>query len=743
MTSDLTDDGDLGILPWDVLKIGGLVDCEARVIWASADRQALALMRLDDVSWPELVPFAHATAMVREHAWQHEPGEPPVYPPLSSLTKTQLEKRDAHWNLLGFLFEDQVPAIFEKKKRAQLIRQIVANSESTGNRVSRRHVENLLKRAFKGGMTKDSLRAWERCGKGERRPVEELQKLGRKPAPGHPEGLNVDSEMKRLFALSLRRFWADNKKLDMRGAYNLCMRLFFMDIVGDALEGGTHLPKDRYRELGLPTYEQFRYWAPKVVDLNALGRKRNKARIWDQKNRPILKTSLSITWGPGGRFQIDATVLDIYVRSRANSRVLIGRPTLYVVIDTFSRLIVGIYIGLENPSWVAAMMALANCAEDKVEFCRRHDVTITEEDWPANVIPAAVLGDKGEMERQFADNMIDLMNIVVENAAPYRGDWKGIVESCFRTLPAIFKPFVPGYIETDFRQRGTRDYRADAVLDMDDLTRIIIELVLYHNNDKEIDGYPRHEMLDEQDVPSVPRDLWNWGIVNLSGIPRQPDYDRLRFGLMPQADAVVTEAGIVFEGRYYTCPTAQKRDWFVKARQRNSYSVRVSYDKRRTSTIMVHVPGSPGFEVGRRISKGVVEDRDLTAWEEEGRRRQSSSRKANRRDQETVSRANTDAKVIAIAERAKLKSAGVVGGSVASQVKNIRDNRAAELEIDRAAEAERYAAGLGAHSDAAGGDGDDGSSANVLAFPGGGQAGFSIPDFASDMPLKGWETDDE
>lgn len=59
------------------------------------------------------------------------------------------------------------------------------------------------------------------------------------------------------------------------------------------------------------------------------------------KRRPLLGNPTAESLGPCSRFQIDATVLDVYVRSRRARRPIVGRPTLYVVIDVFSRLIVG------------------------------------------------------------------------------------------------------------------------------------------------------------------------------------------------------------------------------------------------------------------------------------------------------------------------------------------------------------------------------------------------------------------
>lgn len=84
------------------------------------------------------------------------------------------------------------------------------------------------------------------------------------------------------------------------------------------------------------------------------------------------------------------TVADVYLVSQFNRNWIIGRPVVYGVIDVFSRLVTGIYIGLEGPSWVGAMMALANAAMDKVEFCRNYGIEISAEEWPACHLPDAI-----------------------------------------------------------------------------------------------------------------------------------------------------------------------------------------------------------------------------------------------------------------------------------------------------------------------------------------------------------------
>ena len=110
--------------------------------------------------------------------------------------------------------------------------------------------------------------------------------------------------------------------------------------------------------------------------------------------------------GPGSKYQIDASVGDIYLVSQFDRSNIIGMPVMYFVIDVFSRMVTGMYIGLEGPSWVGAMMAIANAALDKVAYCREYGISIAEEEWPCYHIPAVILGDRGEMESKNADNHV-------------------------------------------------------------------------------------------------------------------------------------------------------------------------------------------------------------------------------------------------------------------------------------------------------------------------------------------------
>ncbi|NUE21545.1 hypothetical protein HUC07_23460 [Escherichia coli] len=95
--------------------------------------------------------------------------------------------------------------------------------------------------------------------------------------------------------------------------------------------------------------------------------------------RGVMGTSRQHIFGPCARFEIDATLMDIYLVSVFNRAWIIGRPVLYVVVDVFSGMVVGFYLGLEGPSWDGARLALFNAFTDKVAFCRDFGVEITQE----------------------------------------------------------------------------------------------------------------------------------------------------------------------------------------------------------------------------------------------------------------------------------------------------------------------------------------------------------------------------
>ena len=86
--------------------------------------------------------------------------------------------------------------------------------------------------------------------------------------------------------------------------------------------------------------------------------------------RALLGSVANTTVLPGDVFEIDSTVADVHLISSLNRRKVIGRPTIYTVVDRATRMIVGLHVSLYHASWRAARQALANCFMPKKEYCR-------------------------------------------------------------------------------------------------------------------------------------------------------------------------------------------------------------------------------------------------------------------------------------------------------------------------------------------------------------------------------------
>lgn len=585
-----------------------------------------------------------------------------------SITDKAKEIRTRAWSLIESLVSD-VPAIYCADRRWEMITHCADNHGST-----HRTIYRYLHRYWQRGQTPNALLPdyANSGGKGKTRTPTDI-KRGRPRKFGSQAGINVDEDIRKVFRVAVTRYYAMQVKFTLHGAYGQMLKDFFCERTIDPETGTvTHSQNVDIAATGFPTFGQFNYWFEHDNDRLDIKRKRLKPRVYDKDLRGLLGTSTAEVWGPGARYQIDATIADVFLVSRIDRHKIIGRPVLYIVIDVFSRMITGIYIGLEGPSWVGAMMALANTASDKQAFCKQFGRTIEPEEWPCRHLPATLLGDRGEIEGRMINTLINNFNVTVENAAAYRGDWKGIVEQRFRLIPAKFKPYVPGYIDVDFRARGGNDYRLDAVLDLDQFTQIIIECVLYYNNHHELKRYDKDRDLAADNIPSVPIDLWEWGIANRSGSLRQYPEDLVRFSLLPSDTATVTVNGIRFKGDFYTCQKSVEERWFDRARQSGNWKINISYDPRNMDEIYLHDNHvSMQFQTCTMTERSRAY-RQMSLWEIEQQQNAEQHVSAKRQSRQQLAVADLTAGIEDIVVNA-VKQKGVPSDkSAASRTSNIK-----------------------------------------------------------------------
>lgn len=252
----------------------------------------------------------------------------------------------------------------------------------------------------------------------------------------------------------------------------------------------------------------------------------------------------------------------------------------------------GIVTEHEIPSQL--MLALSNATANKVQFCREYGIEITQDQWPTHHLPEAILADRGELLSANANNLVNALGIRIANTPPYRPDWKPIVERQFRLNNDEVIHWVPGAVYHP-RERGDKDTRLDAVLDLNEFRQLMIHLIVHYNSCHRLDEYPMDKFMIADGVEPYPIDLWQWGIEN-RGRPRTCTPEIVRLNLLPTGSATVTERGIRFEKLFYTCELALSEQWFVKARVGKSWKIPIAYDPRNLNTIYLRLDNSKRVE---------------------------------------------------------------------------------------------------------------------------------------------------
>jgi|BioPla2DNA2_1021312.scaffolds.fasta_scaffold12620_2 hypothetical protein len=598
------------------------------------------------------------------------------------IPENHLTIRDKAWEVIKDIVVLE-PLIYDSSERRKLVLKVCEKFNIHESTVMR-----YLKKYWQRGKTKNALLPdYYMCGgKGKEKEVGELKRgRPRKNAEILGDGINIDEETKRIFRIAINKYYYNASKKSLKLTYELMLRDYFSK--ENRIENGIKMPIVNSIE-EIPTFGQFRYWFEKDRNYKKEITTRYSAKTYELKHRPIIGQSTCEAMGPGSIFQIDATIADIYLLSRFNRNWIIGRPTIFAVMDVFSRMIVGLYVGLENNSWIGAMMALANAASNKVDFYKEYGIEIDEQDFPVAFLPESIIADRGELEGYNIEQLVNAFHIKIQNTPPYRADWKGIIEQNFRITNLRTKSLLPGVINSEVRQRGEKDYRLDAKLDIYQFTQIILKCALYHNNYHYLTNYSREEMMIEDDVEPVPIKLWNWGIANRSGKLRYVPEDIVKLNLMPTGTATVTSQGIKFNGMLYGSKQSLKEKWFEKARNRDTWKVSVSYDPRKMDYIYIRDDKGLSYEKcfllehqQRYKDKTLDEINYLLEYE-----RQQEKKYSGNKIQAKIDLISEIENIVKQAEQQTFEEQTNVG-SKKSRLKNIRKNRKVEKMLQREKEA--------------------------------------------------------
>ena len=539
------------------------------------------IIRLDDPkALPEPAQLSHLLALEntgRLKLVSKQSGATSVTAASSQASPLALSHRDAAWQRIETLVS--TPAIFQPSERNRLIRE-----QAQALMCSRQTLYSSLRKYWQGGQTRDALLPTFHK-RGAKATMETAGK-GRKSTIGGYAIFQLAEKDVKTIEEAVRIHYLNGDVSTIAAAYQRCLEKNYSYQDGNGVR--YILPfGDR------PTIRQFRRILKKLAPLEVIIRKKKGDKEFELNHRPRLGSLDQDCLGVGHIYEIDATIADVYlVSSRDRSRI-IGKPTLYLIYDRRSRLTVGFYVGLEAPSWPAAMQAILSIAEDKAALCQRYGVPYDPADWPADgVLPQQFLGDRGEMAAKNSSLLVAGLEITVANAPALRGDLKGTVECGFKLQQRSMADAVPGYEppENVFKRRG-KAYFNDACLTLDEFTSLILANIIAHNR-KAMPNFPASAEMLSREIPAIPREIWANEVATRMGLLSRLGEDQVRFALLPRDQATVSRDGIYFGGCYYTCSEAMEQKWFVKA-GKGKFRVGISYDRRLVDHIYIHAEGDP------------------------------------------------------------------------------------------------------------------------------------------------------
>lgn len=665
------------------------VDDFYRVVWVDPNCSVVYSISLDEEKKP--FPFATNMTLFLEKMNSGDivlTADEPIEVRIlnennpSESEKKAIETRERHWKIVKDICRE--PEIFLREKRGEIV-QYATEKYS----ITKPTVYALLRRYWCRGVNKLALTPdFDFRGSTGIRKSGEL-KRGR-PSRWGIKGININEDIQEQIKTSLDKYYYQKGKhgisYTLRDAYHLLLRDYYgADVKYDENQCKIVILD---RPENCPTLGQFLYWYRKSQNLEKKIRTRKGDKEYEQNYRPVLGSSVNEAFGPGSKFQIDAMVGDVYLASSYNLNWIIGRPVIYLITDVYSRMIVGIYIGLEGPSWMGMSMALANASSNKVAFCAEYGINITEAEWPCSYLPSALLGDNGELRGCLVHPFIQSLGVTVENAPAYRPDWKGIVENKFRMVNLKVTPFLPGAV-LPREIGGGRDYRLDATLTIEDFYKVMIHNILRYNKST-LDKYPLEAAAVGERVRRKPIELWNWGCRVKGGLQVASE-DIVKLNLMPTKTVKITGQGIIFrKGLYYTCQRAIKEKWFIDAAvTKKSRQIVIAYDPRNMNKIYWKSSDGRGYDVCNLIPEkcpsyankslyDIIYSQQFDAYDKERER-------ADTNQQEIDYMARRDDIISKALDRKKKNLSSVL--SEKQKVKDIKINRKLEKEMIRTQEA--------------------------------------------------------
>lgn len=421
------------------------------------------------------------------------------------------------------------------------------------------------------------------------------------------------------------------------------------------------------------TARQYRYYVNRNIQLSEQLAKNVRTHRRSKGHLGSISSA-----GPGEVYEIDSTGGRLYLVSMDDPPIHLGKPTIYLLIDRWSRFVVSAYLSLKPPSYEEVRHALLVAFTSRERRFGTLGVDIDDQRWPVGRMPAVICPDRGSefMSASMEQAVVQDLRVELTPLPPYCPDGKAIVERFIREVKRRMSAsdlkgtYADRPMDPDTK-KAARLAQEAAVHSLADAYRSLIEIIVDHNN-RPHTALRKRRMLSQAAVEPTPKAAYLWGLENIIGIRKAPftdqDYKRM---LLATDKASIASGVLRYRQRPYVPVNEIAAEMAVRSTNR-AKQVDVRVDKTDPSEVfVVNAQGQWGaFGITRG---GGSEIAGLTLDEEDILSTQTSLLWARSEHESRVGRVGT------MSSKGKTKSSG---GKSASRVGKDEQNGLRKLETD-------------------------------------------------------------
>lgn len=287
--------------------------------------------------------------------------------------------------------------------------------------------------------------------------------------------------------------------------------------------------------------------------------------------------------------QIDHTPLDLIIVDDEN-RLDIGRPTITLAIDVYSRMVVGFYISLEKPNTLLTGLCLAHAILDKKQWLLEHEV---EGDWPAYGLMDTIHTDNGkEFHGKSLKRACEIYKLNMTKRPAKTPRYGPHIERSFKTFNDSEIHSLPGTTKSNIQDKAEYQSEDNAIFTLFEFEQYFTEFLV--NN---------YHLDEHSDLGMSPLQRYKQGILGNGeqlgrGLPPKIDDPlKLKIDFLPYEERSVQKYGIQLFGIDYFHDVLRKWIKQPDKNRKGSQKFIVRYDPRDLSSVFFFDPDMKAYVV--------------------------------------------------------------------------------------------------------------------------------------------------